>query len=313
MEINPKISVIVPIYKVERYIRRCLDSIKNQTFEDFEVVMINDGTPDNSAHIAEEYTSDPRFKLYSQPNSGVGAARNRGVALAQGEYITFVDSDDGILPEHLEKLYQAAEESGSDISCCGYRCYSEDWSRGRTSKIYKRSGVYYGESLYGVIIRDISLRRYIWGKLYRKTLFTQNNLIFPNRLFEDTYIVPRLFYYAEKIAVVKEKSYIYTRRKGSITSFVDRNCINDYIFANENVESFFLSAPEGEFYLKHMMYQRVKTASVTFCWAVIQAFKIREAELFGTSLSKIGRYLSAPMTTGGYYCSKTKKKNVQHI
>lgn len=311
MEINPKISVIVPIYKVEGYIRRCLDSIKAQSFEDFEVVMINDGTPDASAEIAAEYTSDPRFRLYSQPNGGVGAARNKGVELARGEYVAFVDSDDGILPDHLENLYRAAAESGSDISCCGYRCYSEDWLHGRTCKIYKRSGVYFGESLYGVIIRDISLRRYIWGKLYKKSLFTDNGLYFPNRLFEDTYIIPLLFYYAGKIAVVKEKTYIYTRRKGSITGFGDRRCINDYIRANEEVEDFYLSAPEGEFYLKHMMYQRCKTASVTFCWAVIQAFKIRDAELFKTSLSGIGRYLTAPMQRSGYYLMRKKRKKVK--
>lgn len=296
MEKKPLVSVIVPIYKVEKYIERCLDSIKSQTFQNYEVIMINDGTPDKSAIIAEKYTSDPRFKLYHQKNSGIGTVRNRAIDMARGEYLAFVDSDDHILPNHLEGLCKAAEENDADIVCCGYCCCDENGKHFRTSKILKRRGVYPAERLYGNIIRDISIRRYVWNKLFRKKLFTDNGLYFPEMLFEDAYIIPKLFYCAKKIAVTSDKTYVYTHRASGITGFSDSRCINDYLAANESVENYFLSTPEAEFYTPHMIYQRLKTASVTYCWLVIQIFKLRDAKAFRENLSKINKYLTAPAT-----------------
>ena len=143
MDTIPSVSVIVPIYKVEKYIKRCLDSIKAQTFENYEVIMINDGTPDNSAKIAEEYTSDPRFKLFHQPNSGIGNVRNRAIGLAKGEYLAFVDSDDSILPDHLKGLYESAYESNADIVCCGYCCCDEEGGHLKAQgRLFRRSAVW---------------------------------------------------------------------------------------------------------------------------------------------------------------------------
>lgn len=291
----PSVSVIVPIYKVEKYIGRCLDSIKAQTFQNYEVIMINDGTPDNSAKIAEEYTVDPRFRLFHQKNSGVGSVRNRAIGLAQGEYLVFVDSDDSILPDHIENLYKAAYENNADIVCCGYCCCDEEGKHFRTSKIMKHNGIYYAEALYGNIIRDISIRRYLWNKLFKKSLFVDYDLYFPNMLFEDTCMLPKLFYHAKKAAVINSKTYVYTHRKSGITGFNDKRCIGNYLRANEEVERYFADTPEGEIYNKHMLYQRIKTALVTYCWLVIQIFKLRDAESFKENFSKINRYLIAPM------------------
>lgn len=306
MDTTPSVSVIVPIYKVEGYIRRCLDSIKAQTFENYEVIMINDGTPDNSAKIAEEYTSDPRFKLFHQQNGGIGSVRNRAIGLARGEYLAFVDSDDSILPEHLKGLYEAAYKSNADIVCCGYCCCDEEGGHFRTSKILKHKGVYPAESLYGNIIRDISIRRYLWNKLIRKRLFTDNGLYFPNMLFEDTCMLPKLFYHAETVAVISGKTYVYTHRKSGITGFNDKRCIDNYLKANREVERYFMNTPEGEIYKWHMIYQRLKTASVTYCWLVIQIFKLRDKESFRENLSKINRYLTTrPLLSGG--CAKSRR------
>ncbi|MBD5117262.1 MAG: glycosyltransferase [Ruminococcaceae bacterium] len=294
MEHIPLVSVIVPIYKVEKYIKRCLDSIKAQTFQDYEVIMIDDGTPDNSAAIAEKYTADPRFKLYRQKNSGVGAVRNKAICLAHGEYLAFVDSDDSIFPNHLEGLCKAALENNADIVCCGYCCCDENGKHFRTGKILKRKGVYRAEELYGNIIRDISIRRYLWNKLFRKKLFTENDLYFPQMLFEDASIIPKLFYCAKTIAVTNDKTYVYTHRASGITGFNDKRCINDYLAANKSVEDYYLNTPEAEFYIGHMIYQRLKTASVTYCWLVIQIFKLRDKECFKENFAKINKYLTAP-------------------
>lgn len=313
MDTTPSVSVIVPIYKVEGYIRRCLDSIKAQTFENYEVIMINDGTPDSSAKIAEEYTADPRFKLFHQQNEGIGSVRNKAIGLAKGEYLAFVDSDDSILPDHLKGLYEAAYENNADIVCCGYCCCDEEGGHFRTSKILKHKGVYSAEALYGDIIRDISIRRYLWNKLIRKSLFTDNDLYFPNMLFEDACILPKLFYNAGTVAVISGKTYVYTHRRSGITGFNDKRCIGNYLKANMEVERYFLNTPEGEIYKKHMIYQRVKTASVTYCWLVIQIFKLRDFESFKENLSKINRYLASDFSIGGKSAKGVKNGRVRRI
>lgn len=287
---KPSISIIVPIYKVEKYIARCLDSIKAQIFTDFEVIMIDDGTPDRSAEIAEKYTSDPRFKLFKQSNMGVGAVRNRGLSLAAGKYIAFVDSDDAIMPDHLDKLYNAAAESNADIVCCSYCCCDESGEHLRPSRIRKHRGVYSAERLTGCILRDISIRRYMCTKLWRKSLFTDNGIFFPYTLFEDTRIIPILFYHAKKICVITDATYIYTRRRGSITGLTAERCIGDYIEANDYVDRYFMSTREAEFYLWNLRYQKAKTIGVTFCWLFIRMWRARTLDCFGTNLVKIVRY-----------------------
>lgn len=287
---NPQISVIVPIYKAERYLALCLDSIKAQSFTDFEVIMIDDGSPDRSGELAEKYTSDPRFKLFRQKNMGVGAARNRGLSLANGEYVAFVDSDDRVTPDHLDKLYRAARENSAQIVCCGYiRCDEKD-GRLRPVRIKKHSGVYSGERLIGNILRDISVRRYMCTYLWKRSLFSDNGISFPERTFEDTCVIPMLFYHAEKIAVIGDGTYIYTRRDGSITGLFPESCVADYIAANEAVERFFLNTREAEFYLWNLRFQRAKTVLVTASWLVIRIWRTRSLDGFAGNCGVIARY-----------------------
>ena len=117
----PKISIIVPVYKVEQYLYRCLDSIVAQTFTDWECLLIDDGSPDDSGAICDEYAEkDSRFRVIHQKNSGVSAARNAGLAVARGEWIGFVDSDDWIEPDFCKTLLVAIEQTGKDCATCGY-------------------------------------------------------------------------------------------------------------------------------------------------------------------------------------------------
>ena len=114
---NPEISIIIPVYNVEPYIRRCLDSIKAQTFTDFEAIIVDDSSPDGSIKIAMEFVaSDSRFKIVTRENGGLSAARNTGIEHSVGRYIAFIDSDDFIAPTYLEKLYNACEENNADMS-----------------------------------------------------------------------------------------------------------------------------------------------------------------------------------------------------
>ena len=124
---NGLISIIVPIYNVENYLRYCLDSIVSQTYQNFECLLINDGSPDNSADICREYVSkDFRFKYFEKENSGVSAARNLGIEQSVGEYITFIDPDDWVESDYLEVLYRALLEEQADISISTYKQFNVD-------------------------------------------------------------------------------------------------------------------------------------------------------------------------------------------
>ena len=118
----PSVSVIVPIYNVSRYLHQCLDSLKAQTLKELEVILVNDGSTDDSGDIAREYAGlyPELFSYYEEKNSGLSAARNNGFALSHGEYIAFVDSDDYVAPDICEKMYRKAKEDGSDLVCCAY-------------------------------------------------------------------------------------------------------------------------------------------------------------------------------------------------
>lgn len=119
-QITPKISCIVPVYNVEKYLRRCVDSILNQTFTDFELILVDDGSPDNSPAICYEYAvKDSRIKVIHKVNGGVSSARNVGLDVAKGEWICFVDSDDLIEADYMQKMYEAAINNNSDFIMCG--------------------------------------------------------------------------------------------------------------------------------------------------------------------------------------------------
>ena len=117
---SDKISVIVPVYKVEKYLNRCVQSIASQTYENLEIILVDDGSPDNCGVLCDEWVQkDSRIKVVHKENGGLSSARNAGVAVATGAYVGFVDSDDYIHPQMYEKLYEALVENGADISICG--------------------------------------------------------------------------------------------------------------------------------------------------------------------------------------------------
>ncbi|MFB4033716.1 glycosyltransferase family 2 protein, partial [Streptococcus pneumoniae] len=122
---NELISIVIPIYNVENYLRQCLDSIVAQTYQNFECLLINDGSPDHSADICREYVSkDSRFRYFEKENGGVSSARNLGIEHSKGEYITFIDSDDWVDSDYLEVLYTTLLEEGADIAVSTYKKFN---------------------------------------------------------------------------------------------------------------------------------------------------------------------------------------------
>lgn len=226
---EPKISIIVPVYNVAEYLGKCVESILNQTFVDFELILVNDGSKDKSGEICDEYAEkDSRVKVIHGKNAGLSVARNTGINAARGEYIGFVDSDDWIEPDMYEALYESCALSKSEISIIGMREVSEE---GKTLIEYIPVHVN---------LREILKRAYAWNKLFKRELFVNNNLYFiEGKCYEDLELIPKLFITCNKVTNVNKVGYNYLKRRGSITS--DRNeKILDNLWAYTQIKKYLL-------------------------------------------------------------------------
>ncbi len=232
MKNDPVISIVVPIYKVEKYLPRCLDSIMEQTFDDFEVLMIDDGSPDNCAVICREYEKkDKRFRLLQKNNGGLADARNYGIKFANGEYIVFIDSDDCIHKDYLKVLYEECVNNNAEISYCRFK-YSYFMSHICIPMLsFPKKRVLDSEKALHLIIRDNSLHSYAWNKMYKRSLFTDNEISYPKIYFEDIATSPILFFNASKVAVSDRYLYYYEKRVGSIMATIDIQKVNDVMLS----------------------------------------------------------------------------------
>ena len=213
----PLISVVVPIYNVEEYLRECLDSIKDQTYPNIEVLMIDDGSKDGSGAVALEYASRyPYFRYIHQDNQGLSGARNRGIEEAKGEFIAFVDSDDWLEKDYIDKLYSNLHKTGADIAVCGY--IKEDGNQ--TAVTYDNDAVLSrtaAMAVLGVIFpKEYTLLILAWNKLYRKSIF--DKIRFPlGRIHEDEYTIHRIIDESRMVSMMTETLYHYRIRSNSIT------------------------------------------------------------------------------------------------
>ena len=239
---QPQISVIVPIYNVDKYLNRCIDSIINQIFTDIEIILINDGSFDKSPQICDDYArKDSRIKVIHKENGGLSDARNTGIKIARGRYLSFVDSDDYLDPSYLAVLFYAAQRNDCDISYCNYAIYKQDRGTHKTINVRKPlPGLTTGKKICKLTIKDFRSRSYVWNKLYRRELFfNEDNIRFPIMYFEDLATTPRLMYHANKVIVVDKCLYYYTKRKGSIVSHLDIKKMSDYILSLGVLRNFF--------------------------------------------------------------------------
>ena len=211
---SPEISIIVPVYNVEQYLRRCLDSIRAQTFTDWECILIDDGSPDASGTICDEYAAkDCRFRVIHQENRGVSAARNAGLDAARGEWIAFVDSDDWIEQDTFEVAYGTGINENADIVQWDYK--TED-----NAKFDKSKSEY--KALVGVLDVEklMSLPWYFgmcWLRLYKKEIFSSENLRFPPGIswYEDAFVSYLSLAVSRKTVLIENKFYHYFYRPDS--------------------------------------------------------------------------------------------------
>lgn len=241
---NKLISIIVPIYKVENYLKRCIDSILNQTYTNLEIILVDDGSPDNCGIICDEYAKqDCRVKVIHKKNGGLSDARNCGIKVSTGEYLIFVDSDDYILKNMCETLLKNALENNADIVSCNFK---EVYLNGQ-EKINKQSQnqqisiVSNAEAIYRYFVKNDLDMNVVWNKIYKKNIFLGDNKIeFPvGRLHEDDFTVYKLYYYANKVVIINDILYNYFKREESITGNFSRRNIFDKIDAVIEQYNFF--------------------------------------------------------------------------
>lgn len=238
----PKISIIVPVYNVEDYLKNCIDSILNQTFNDFELILVNDGSTDNSLKICKYYKSiDYRICIIDKHNEGLSSARNAGLDVAKGEYIGFVDSDDYIHPQMYEILYNYISDTKADISICNFeQVYNFNKDLLNTLQINQRLHQIFNniESLEQLSGENAVEFTVSWNKLYRKYLF-ENIRFKVGIIHEDEFIIHKLLYKTRKIVYIREKLYFYMQRKGSIMQQSNKRI--DRLYALEDRIKFFNS------------------------------------------------------------------------
>ncbi|WP_310549814.1 glycosyltransferase [Paenibacillus glufosinatiresistens] len=213
---KPEISIIVPVYRVEAYIRKCVDSILAQTYTRYELILVDDGSPDGCPAICDEYAArDARVRVIHKTNGGLSDARNRALDQAKGTYIGFVDSDDWIAPTMFEELHRAAETSGADIAvCCHYEAAGDELKRINDFSGYP--AVLSRTEALGELLLDRRIQNLAWDKLYRRELF--EDVRYPAGMaFEDIPTTYRLFLKADRVALVDRALYYYVQRKESIS------------------------------------------------------------------------------------------------
>lgn len=232
----PEISIIIPVYKVESILSRCIKSIIVQSFSDFELILVDDGSPDNSGKICDMYANlDSRIKVVHQKNSGASVARNTGIKLAKGKYIGFVDSDDYVSEKYLSALISSAEENNADIVMCNFVCVDENDSVTEMSHGFAEGTVFDREKIRSIIYKNIFSNKNtvgyyaLWNKLFKRDLIKDNNISLNASMSfgEDMLFVLNCLRLCKSIAFTENKGYYYKMTPEGLFSKYRRSFVND--------------------------------------------------------------------------------------
>ena len=211
----PLLSVIVPVYNVENYLVKCINSILNQTFSDFELLLIDDGSTDDSGKMCDKFAlKDRRIKVFHHSNSGQSVARNRGIDYSLGKYISFVDSDDWLDKDMYSCMMDPILNGGNfDIVVCGHRVLI-DGGEIEEEVVFQKTISISGVEATNLILKDEELPSFPWNKIYKRELF--KNIRFPiGRIYEDTATIYKVFHLSKKVHIINSVYYNYLRRKES--------------------------------------------------------------------------------------------------
>lgn len=232
-----KISVIVPVYNTEKYLRRCVDSILAQTYTDFELLLIDDGSTDGSGAICDEYAAlDPRVRVFHKPNGGVSSARNLGLDHSRGEWVGFIDGDDWLDSKTLEKVTENMQSAKADIVCFGFWSVTKD-----KENFVKLPSIKHGKISF---MREQMLHGWtvVWNTFFRNEFLNRHSIRFQTciSIGEDLELLFRTYYYATNIIIIDEPLYYYNRmnENSALHKMIIKH-YDDIIQANLSVIQFF--------------------------------------------------------------------------
>lgn len=237
---QPLVSIIVPCYKVEQYLPNCIESVLNQSYHNWELILVDDGSPDRSGEICDEYAmKDKRIKVIHKENAGVAAARNSGIEIATGDFATYLDGDDFLHPDCLKALVYIAEKQHVDIVQCGYVrgndiCFPD-------ANFSEEIALYTNHAIFAKDLAKII----VWGKLYRMDIL-KDIRIPEGRYFEDDLVTWRWYYAAQSIAVTTNPYYYYTCNEQSMMAQHRKKPNLSFIEAYEERVDFFRTTAERD-------------------------------------------------------------------
>ena len=289
---NPKVSIIVPIYNVEKYLDRCISSLINQTLKDIEIILVDDGSPDNCPKMCDEYAKkDYRIKVIHKKNAGLGYARNSGLEIAYGEYIAFVDSDDYVDTRMYETLYKRAKSISADTVFCGFKTETTN-NRWNESKEVNNDLLWEGnnvkEFLYNMIASGKGIKKErlyqmsVWHAIYKRCIIFDNNIIFPSErdvVSEDIPFQIDFLKRSNRVLYLKDHFYYYCLNKTSLTATfkIEKiygynklyNCLISKINDNEyaqRVNRFYIGYCRSFFYdiFIHKIHNKSKLCKLVF-------------------------------------------------
>lgn len=261
-----KISIVVPVYNVEPYLKRCLDSVLAQTWEQWECILVNDGSKDNSLEIAKAYAEqDSRFRVVSQENQGLSAARNKGIELSTGNYISFLDSDDAIAPTFLERLWQVVDKYDADAAVCTYLRFSSEKIPAVLDVLGQETVLTAEEAVKKILVDRKRHMITAWGKLYKRELLKE--IRYPvGKMHEDEFVTYKIFAHCRKVAEVSDGMYFYFERADSIMGKYKIKRLDALEAFHESLEFISKEMPElyGKVFVNYLFnlaiaYYRVST------------------------------------------------------
>ena len=284
----PEISIIVPVYRAEKYLNACVDSILNQTYSDFELVLIEDGSPDQSGAICDEYAQkDDRVRVIHQPNQGQAAARNHALPMTQGKWLCYVDSDDAIHPQMLEHLHRAAEKSGAGISMCQFLEAPEPPEDYEQPVDFSYTLLTMDEkTLTALHDRDAYPGWVACAKLIRRE-YVEGYPFHTGRVYEDNEAVTRWLLPAKTLAMLPTQLYFYRTNPESTTKSQFSLKRLDYLWALESMISYFQSL--GFHTLAQRFVERYVEAAASACYGVRN--ELKRPERANGILADVQRFL----------------------
>lgn len=217
----PEISVIVPIYKAEKYLEQCVESVLAQTYTDFELILVDDGSPDSCPRICDAYgEKDKRVQVIHQSNAGVTSARNAGISSAEGQYIFFLDSDDWIPDDYFEKMLGACEANNADLCIGGYIAFYENETTADIVSDFE-TAVYSSAAEFAMMFHEYfaTIFNFTWGKLFKTKIIRENGIYFPQGMLIAEDVIFNMDYYrkCKRISVLNEPRVYYRQVSGSLS------------------------------------------------------------------------------------------------